>query len=64
MSNTFTHLEYRNAKIIYLVNKEEKERFIYQKKDITKEEAIEIVVQYQKRKQEIKQEKTKKEGTL
>lgn len=39
---SFTHLDYRNAKVIHLVEKDQTERFIYKKAEISKEEADEI----------------------
>lgn len=54
----FTHMEYRNAKIMHLVEKDQTERFIYKKAEISKEEANEITAQYleEREKKRIKKE--------
>ena len=57
----FSHMDYRNAKVIHLVVKDEVERFIYKKEEITKEEADEIVACYF---EERETRKRKKEETL
>ena len=42
----FTHLEYRRAKVVHLVNIQKEEEFIYKGKEISKEEANNIVEAY------------------
>lgn len=60
----FTHMEYRNAKIVHLIEQDQSERFIYKKKEITKEEAIVITANYLKEKEARKKQKVKKEVVL
>ena len=43
MNKGYTHMDYRKAKIIHLVERSQEERFIYKGRTITKEEADEIV---------------------
>ena len=47
----YTHLEYRKAKIVHLINTERQEEFIYQGKAITKEEAGRLVAAYRAEKE-------------
>lgn len=42
----FTHLEYRKAKVVHLINIQRKEEFVYKGKKISKEEANNIVEAY------------------
>lgn len=49
-SSEFTHLDYRKAKIVHLVNREQEVLFYYQGKTITKEEADAITQRYMEEK--------------
>lgn len=42
----YTHLEYRKAKIVHLININKEEEFLFQGKAITKEEADSLVETY------------------
>lgn len=42
----FTHMDYRHAKIIHLVGKNEMDRYIYKKQEISKEDADAITSRY------------------
>lgn len=52
----FTHMDYRSAKVIHLVERDDTERFIYKKQEISKEEADEITAQHFERKKKLKKE--------
>ncbi|WP_133968932.1 hypothetical protein [Eubacterium limosum] len=45
-SAAFTHWDYRKAKVVHLVNREQDVRFYHQGKPITKEEADTITQRY------------------
>lgn len=49
-SSKFTHLEYRKAKVVHLVNREQEVLFYHQGKTITKEEADAITQRYMEEK--------------
>lgn len=42
----YTHMEYRKAKVVHLINEKKETIFIYKGKEITKKKADEIVNQY------------------
>lgn len=53
-SGEFTHLDYRKAKVVHLVNREQEVLFYHQGKTITKEEADAITQRYMEEKKQNK----------
>ena len=47
---TYTHQEYRNAKVIHLNDDKQEEKFYFKQKEITKEEADQITQQHYEQK--------------
>lgn len=48
--NKYTHMDYRKAKVVHLINKSKEEEFMYRGKSISKEEADSLVEEYLARK--------------
>lgn len=54
MEENYTNMDYRNAKIIHLLNEEGEHRFIYKNQEISQKEAIAIISKFYQQKEEDK----------
>ncbi|PWJ19752.1 hypothetical protein ATF84_101296 [[Clostridium] innocuum] len=57
----YTHMEYRRARVVHIVNALQEEEFVYKGKLITKEEANAITQRYMEQKRMNKGNKSMKE---